>query len=202
MPKLIDWGVRFELMREAVVRLAAGGGAGAVTLTAVAAELRVSPSTLRRTLSSPDVLPEMGVAWIARQRQYPRFRGRPKGVEHGSIEHAAWVIRRELPADEGALERERAWRELTTLDASPGSIELRDDHDAFLDGLVTSVVELVSPHGASNELEAVRLRALMDGLNGAVCRGSITLEAMQTALDRHMSEFGSRAETPLRPDVA
>ncbi len=115
MPKLIDCGVLFDLIREAVVRLAALGGVRAVTLTAVAAYLHVSPSTLRRTLLSPDVLPEMGVAWIERQRQYPRFRGRPKGMVHGSVEHALLVISRELPTDEERLEHERAWRELTFL---------------------------------------------------------------------------------------
>jgi hypothetical protein len=202
MPKLIDWSVRFDLMREAVVRLAASGGAGAVTLSAVAAELQVSASTLRRTLRSPDVLPEMGVVWIERQRRYPRFRGRPNGVEHGSIEHATWVISRELPTDEEEVDRERAWRELTTLSASPRSIELRDDHLAFLDNLVTAAIGLALPDGTSNELEVIRLRALVDGLTDAACRGSITGEQVLAALDRHMADLAEEAGSPLNPDVA
>jgi hypothetical protein len=202
MPKLIDWGLRFDLMREAVVRLAAGSGAGAVTLAAVAAELQVSPSTLRRTLSAPDVLANMGVDYIARQRQYLRFRSRPKGVEHGSIEHVAWVIRRELPTDEEARERERAWRELTTLGASPRSIELRDEHAAFLDSLANSVIELLLPCSASKDLEVPRLRALMDGLTSAACRGSITVELMLAVLDRHLSDLVNGVGRPLTPDVA
>jgi hypothetical protein len=189
-------------MREAVVRLASGGGAGAVTLAAVAAELQVSPSILRRTLSSSDVLAEMGVAWIARQRLFLLFRAHPKGVEHGSIEHVPWVIRRELPTDEEERERERAWRELTTLGASPRSIELRDDHDAFLDGLAHTVIGRVLRHGASNDLEVARLRALIDGLTGAACRGSITAEQMLAFLDPHLSDLVNGVGRPLTPDVA
>ncbi len=144
----------------------------------------------------------MGVAWIARERRYPRFRSCPKGVERGSLEHARLVIRAELPADEGALELERAWRELTRLDASPDSLELLAHHDAYLDQLVVSVLGMILPPGEANDVEAIRLRAVMDGLIGAACRGSVTLEVMYAALDRHIDELVSRADQPLSPDAA
>jgi len=202
MPKLIDWGVRFDLMREAVVRLAARGGAGAVTLPAVAAELRVSPSTLRRTLDSPAVLAPMGVAWIARQRRYPRYRGRPKGVEHGSPEHAAVLLARELPDGDESLERERAWRELTGRDACPEVIELRDDHDAYLDALANHAVGVTLPDATSLQREVILLRAVMDGLTAAACRGSITLEQAHDALDHYLAALSGREARPVSPDAA
>ncbi len=202
MPKLIDWGVRFDLMREAVVRLAARGGAGAVTLAAVAAELNVSPSTLRRTLDSPAVLPPMGVAWIARQRRYPRYRGRPKGVVQGSPEHAALLLERELPDGEEALERERAWRELTGRDACAEVIELRDDHDGYLDALARHAVGLVLLGDPPDEREVILLRAVMDGLTAAACRGSITLEQAPEALDHYLVALRGMTSRPVSPDAA
>jgi AcrR family transcriptional regulator len=199
MPRLIDYGVRFELIREAVVRVAAREGGAGVTIGSVAAELKVSGSTLRRTIDSSAVLPGLGVAWIDRMRQYPRFQ-LGKTLERGTAERVIRTIRRELPIDDEELERERAWLALTGIGASGRCRESRDAHHAYLEGLSTLVVEQLVPDEARREFEATRLSALVDGLVAAACRGGISLEQMHATFDRHMAELvEQQAGSPDRP---
>src|SRR6478735_5772793 len=139
MPRLIDWGVRFELIREGVVRVAARDGGAAVTIASVAAELHVSGSTLRRTLDSSGALPGLGVAWIERLRQYSRH-GAIKAFEAGTVDRVVAAIRCELPSNEEELECERAWAELTGVGAAARCRELRDEHNEHLDRLMTAVM--------------------------------------------------------------
>jgi len=201
MPKLIDWGVRFELIREAVVRVAARDGGAAVTIDAVAAELNVSGSTLRRTLASPDVLPHLGVEWIVRLRRYAWF-NQETTVERGTLERAFQAVRSELPSDVEELDRERAWAALTVVGASDRVARVREAHDEHLDALVAAVVARLGLERMQGEFEALRLRALMDGLVAAACRDSITPEQMLAVFDRHTSELVEQAPNPISPDAA
>ncbi len=181
MPKLIDWGVRYELIREAVVRIAASKGAGGVSFASVAAELHISVSTLRRTLDSPSVLPQMGVSLLARARRQRRYmRGCPHGVERGSVEHVVWTLTSELPIDEEGLEQERAWVQLTGPGAGGACAELRRDDDDYLDALVRSALKRLGTDEAS---QAIHLRALLDGLSAARCREALTVEEALGCLD-------------------
>jgi hypothetical protein len=198
MPKLIDYSARFELMREAVVRIAARDGATGVSLASVAAELNVSTSTLRRTLSSPEVLPEIGVVWLARQRQQRRFnRGLPLRLEHGSVAQAQWLLWGELPADQEGIDQARAWAELTVVSTSARVVRLRHDRDLFLDEVVAQIIDLLGVPLPSRELEGVRLRALLDGLTAAACRGAVTVDQMRAGLETHLLELSARAVPPL-----
>jgi AcrR family transcriptional regulator len=201
MPRLIDWGVRFELIREAVVRVAARDGGLGVTYASIAAELHVSGSTLRRTVDSTDALPYLGVAWIARLRQYARF-NHAKSIEVGSVAHVIKVIRRELPIDADEVDRERAWAALTAIGASEDCAKVRDEHHVFLDWLLAAAVARLLPDGQRTEFEVLRLRALMDGLIAAVCRESITVEQMLAVFDRHISDLLEQTASPLSPDGA
>ena len=204
MPRLIDWGVRFELIREAVVRVAARDGGAAVTIASVAAELHVSGSTLRRTLDSSDVLPGLGAAWIERLRQYSRF-GVIKSFEAGTAERVIQAIRCELPSNEEGLERERAWLALAVVGATARCSQLRDEHNEHLDRVAAVVVARLVTDEERREFEAMRLRALVDGLIAAICRGSTSLEQMHATFDRHMAELVEQAglvepaETPGTP---
>ena len=198
MPKLIDWGVRFDLMREAIVRIAARDGASAVCLASVAAELQISSSTLRRALSSPDVLPDMGVLWIARQRVRRTWRRGPQhGTEHGSVEHAIWCLVTEVPMHEEDVERERAWMHLTAAGASERTRKMRAEHDEVVDQLVRGVLVLIGSEAASRDHHATRLRALVDGLTLALCRSSITPEQARECLDAHLREVPREPELPV-----
>jgi AcrR family transcriptional regulator len=201
MPKLIDWGVRFELIREAVMRVAARDGGAAVTVDSVAAELNVSGSTLRRTLASSDVLPYLGVEWIVRLRRYAWF-NQEAAVERGTLERAVRAVRSELPRDAEDLDRERAWAALTVVGSSDRVAKVRADYHEHLDELVTRVVARLEPDEERREFEARRLRALMDGLVAAACRSDLTTEQMLGVFDRHMSELMERAPDPISPDAA
>ena len=184
MPRLVDWGARYEFIREAVVRVAARRGAAAVTLEGVAAELHVSTSTLRRALESPDTLPGMGVRWIARQRHYRRYlRGLPPGADRGSVEHAVWLLRSELPEVEEELEQERAWSQLVHGGVGEDIRELQQAEDAYVDALVRSVLELRQTEQSTREGQAITVRAVLDGLKAALCRQSITVDAAVQCLD-------------------
>ncbi len=175
MPRLIDWGVRYELIREAVVRIAARQGAAAVTVDSVSAELKISTTTLRRTVIPLEMLAEMGVVWIDRQRGFRTYlRGRPDGSERGSVEHMAWVLLAEIPTDADHLEQERAWAQLTHVGASEHTAELLAGRHRYLDGLVRRCLEQLGTEETAREREAIHLRALVDGLTAAACRSGVT----------------------------
>jgi hypothetical protein len=210
MPKLVDLGVRFEFIREAVVRVAARDGGAAVTIASVAAELRVSGSTLRRTLDSSAALPGLGVVWIERLRQYSRY-GALKSFEVETVARVVGAIRCELPSNEEELECERAWAELTGVGAAGRCRELRDGHNEHLDRLAAAAGARLVLDGERREFEATRLRALLDGLIAAVCRGSLSLEQMHAVFERHMAELVRQTEPepqvaspecPFSPDAA
>ena len=73
---------------------------------------------------------------------------------------------------------------------------------------MTAVMPRVVSDELRREFEATRLRALVDGLIAAVCRGSMSLEEMHATFDRHMAELVERAElveqeeAPISPDAA
>ena len=198
MPKLIDYSSRFELIREAVARIAARDGGTAVTVESVAAEMHISTSTLRRTLSTPDVLPEVGVVWLARQRQQRRFnRGLPLRIERGSVAQAQWLLWGELPGDQEDIDQARAWAELTVVGTSERVARLRRDRDLFLDDVVAQIVDFLGVPVPSRKLESVRLRALLDGLTMAACRGTVAPEQMRASLDAHLIELSARGDHPV-----
>jgi hypothetical protein len=59
-----------------------------------------------------------------------------------------------------------------------------------------NVVTLLGVAETCREPEVIRLRALVDGLVSATCRGSLTGEALQTCLDGYLSELAERASEP------
>jgi hypothetical protein len=192
MPKLIDYGVRFELMREAVVRLAAAGGAAAVTLAAVAQEVRLSTDTLRRTLRSPDVLPQLGVEHIARQRRHRDLT--TPGLHNPSlpmIERVKRSFELELPLDEDRLVEGRAWIALTRSCALPAVLKHREAHESYLLALAARAVEVV-PEGV-RRCEQLRLFALVDGLVAGGCSELLTPEEMTSVLRLHLEGLAAQA---------
>lgn len=113
MPKLIDYAVRFELMREAVLAIAARDGAQGVSAATVAKYMGVSADTIRRSVVSPAVLPHMGLELVARRRRVRRLMHGRGGQEAGSLAAALSRLQVELPLDEVRLEEARAWASLT-----------------------------------------------------------------------------------------
>jgi hypothetical protein len=131
-------------MREAVVRLAAEGGAAAVTLAAVADEVHLSTDTLRRTLRSPEVLPQLGVEHIARQRRHRDFT--TPGLRNPAIpviDRITRAVELELPLDEERLAEGRAWIALTSNCVLPAVRKHREAHESYLAALTGRAVETV-----------------------------------------------------------
>jgi hypothetical protein len=134
MPKLIDYGVRFELMREAVLAIAAREGAQAVSAATVARHMRVSADTIRRSVASPAVLPHMGLELVARRRRVRRLMHGRGGQEAGSVEAALTRMQVELPLDDVRLEEARAWASLTwAIVGVPHHAALATPHDPTAD---------------------------------------------------------------------
>jgi hypothetical protein len=203
MPKLIDWGVRYELIREAVVRVAARDGLGGVSLPAVAAELRMSPSTLRRTVEPVDALPQMGAGLLARLRRQRRYlRGCPRGAANGSVEHMVWVLTAELPTDEEDLAGQRAWFELTGIGADESSAELRRADETYVDALIAGVLAKLGSDETTRIEQSILLRAVLDGLIAARCRETVTIEAAVECLDRCLRQIPLKDASGVSPDAA
>src|SRR4051812_39947214 len=142
MPRLIDWGVRYELVRESVIRIVARDGVAGVSMAAVAQDMHVSLATLRRALDRPDRLSQMGVSLLVRQRRSRRLmRGCPPGVERGSLEHITWILASELPTDEEDREQVRAWTALTGPGAGEKATDARRADDGYQADLVFGVLE-------------------------------------------------------------
>jgi AcrR family transcriptional regulator len=197
MPRLVDWGVRYELIREAVVRIVARDGVAAVSMAAVAGELHVSLATLRRTLDRPDRLLQMGVSLLARQRRSRRLmRGCPPGVVRGSVEHIAWILAAELPKDEEDRDQQRAWIQLTGPGAGEAAANDRCTDDDYLDDLMVGILERLGTEMATRRQQAIRVRALLDGLIAASCREEVTADEAYNCLETCLREL------PLEPRVA
>jgi hypothetical protein len=200
MPKLIDWGVRYELIREAVVRIAARHGAAEVSITSVAAELHVSASTLRRTVDWPGRLPDMGVSLLVRTRRHRRLlRGRPQGTELGSLEHYAFSLLGEVPCDEEEVEEQRAWVALTGAGATDVNAEARRVDEEHLDLLVARWLARLEVEAASEHTHAVHVRAILDGLVAARCRGTATFEEAQECLADCLRLLSAELRSGLSP---
>jgi|SRR5680860_427293 len=188
MPKLIDYGVRFELVREAVVRVTLRDGTGAVTVSGVAADLQVSPATLRRLLASPGVLPWLGLQLIARRQRTRRLVRTTASVMDPAHElpRSCRSLELELPVDEERAAEARAWAGLTSIGATSSVEEMRVDRATLLSHLVGDVLDALDLEAEVREVERVRLQALVDGLSTAAAGESATPDLIAGALRRHM----------------
>jgi hypothetical protein len=142
MPKLVAYDGRFELIRMAVVRVAALEGAAAVSFARVGEELRLSPSSVRRTMQYHEGVLEVLGLQLLQRRWNMRYRfglsGREeseslsRSVEPVQVDESTvrwWEnerprvrpapvhrgiaqFRRLLPVDEDDVWDARAWAEL------------------------------------------------------------------------------------------
>ena len=67
MVRVLDYGVRIEQAREAVLAIVARDGVAALNQVSLAAELGLSLATVKRSVSSAKVLPRLGVDLLARR---------------------------------------------------------------------------------------------------------------------------------------
>lgn len=194
MPKIVDYAVRFDCIREAVYAITLREGADAIDLPAVAEELSMSVSSVRRLLCSAVHLPELGLQWVDRRA---RIRSR-RPVATGSAASQPWVaageaLLLELPATPGLRDDALVWSRLTLgFSTRDWARDARNGQQLLLSTLVDRAIpeELAA---AEREFETTRLLALMMGATEAVCTGAIRPEESVPMVRRHLADLGSVA---------
>ena len=192
MPRLIDYGVRFELTREAVIAVTLREGAAAVNLQTVSRELGVSVATVRRFLASAGALPQLGLEHIERQRRNRRMNG--GGVSlltNPSAQRLMAAVRLELPLTEQRLEEARVWDALVT--AYPGPvIDKFEERERRVRGhLFGALLHRLELPEEQRPLELLRLTAVMTGLTTQLVTGEITAEAAEEVIDHHLLDLAA-----------
>jgi hypothetical protein len=174
MPELIDYSARFDRIREAVFMITLRDGPDAINLPAVARELDMSVSSLRRLLSTSEHLPRLGFQWIERMRRRRVSQRVPGEVDGQEVwKRALNLLLRELPSDTDRVDEARVWASLVTAHegAHPWAQQARTERDRWLEDLSGRVFADTVPAGDELRYESARLRALVEGLTAGVCRG-------------------------------
>jgi len=190
MPKLVDYSARFDFIREAVCTVVLRGGAEAVNMRTVAAELRLSVASLRRALNSSEALPVLGLQLIERRRRARWLRG---SGESDPLGRALAALAAELPLDEQRVEEAVVWGALTAARSRQDDRvhKLAADRDTALDSLVGRLVSVAEVPEPDRDYESTRLRAVVDGLTAAVCVGRLATTEAGRMLHRHVEELAS-----------
>lgn len=214
MVRVLDYGVRIEQAREAVLAIVARDGVAALNQVTLAAELGLSLATVKRSVSSSRVLPRLGVDLLARRfRREVTRQGWPDtraefdcavacqvgalagGPLEGSVAEGTrdeWMVALRalwcaLPRDDSAVEDARSWATLTAAFSGCDDVirELRDEREAWITGLVEDVVDRFPMPIASRDHEAALLLAVVTGLIDIAARGRVAPEVARAALIRH-----------------
>ena len=212
MVRVLDYGVRIEQAREAVLAIVARDGVAALNQVTLAAELGLSLATVKRSISSSRVLPRLGVDLLARRfRREVTRQGWPDireefdcavasqagalalGPLEGSVADEGtrdeWVTALRalwcaLPCDDSAAEDARSWATLTAAFSGCDDMirELRDERQAWIAGLVEDVVARFPAPVASRDHEVTLLLAVVTGLIDGASRGRLAPHSARDAL--------------------
>jgi AcrR family transcriptional regulator len=190
MPQVIDYAGRFEQIREAVFVLTLRDGAHAVTMSAVAAEMGVSRSTLCRVLADSSALAWLGREIADRQERTRRLLYGPKPRPEQAdweryFEELAWL----LPLDEiSARSAVVRWRLSEQYAARDERLREADaSRTESLDELVHLVVTACDPDPDSAGRIELLLRALVDGVTARVCRGQLDPDEARELLSSYVA---------------
>lgn len=189
MPRIVDYVDRFDGIRQAVFVLALRSGADAITLPAVADELRMSVSSVRRVLSSATHLPELGMQWIDRRQRSPLSRNAPGELPRDDPRAATWnPLLRELPCNEQRAEDARVWRILTQGYPSTAWATAATRQRELL--LATLAAQVLPPElpTSDQESEFKSLLALVVGATECVCTGVIQYDEAVPLVRRHLEQ--------------
>lgn len=189
MPKIVDYGARMDLVAEATCALAARSGGAAVTVPAVADELGLSVSSVRRCVASAASLESLAVRLLERKRTSRLLtRGRPDVGPRPAARELGALLRL-LPADEEEVAEERAWRALSA-GSEPSALvaEAKGARDVVLE---RAVRDLLLALGTSTLGHQQRLRALVDGLLTGLCDQRLDLAEVTTLLVAEVSHHPS-----------
>lgn len=190
MPKIVAYASRFDCIREAVYTTALRDGAQAITLPAVAAEMAVSVSSVRRLLSSAVHLPALGMDWVDRHtrtrrlasfhREYPIDQAWATGVN---------ALFLELPTTGAYRDDAIVWQRLTLgFESHDWSRRARGEQQLLLATHADRSIPAGLP-APEREYEAMRLMSLVIGATDAVCSGAIRPDECHRLVRRHLDDL-------------
>ena len=192
MPRLIDHARRREDLAEAVWRLIAREGVGAVSVRSVAAEAGVSAGSLRHVLPSKGLMLSAAMELVI-ERGTRRFLDRP--LEVASRAEAVDWLGEMLPLDdERRLELQIHLALVAESAGHPELGELRTAPDDAVAAGCTTLLTLCREagllrHGLDLDDEVVRLHVLLDGLAFHMLgpRARVTPTQAARLLDEHLA---------------
>jgi len=199
MPRLVDYGARFEFLREAVCAIVARDGVAALSQLSVARELGLSLPSVKRSIRSAAVLPQLGTELALRHHRQALLRlpRSERFVEHDCA--LDWLMTL-VPTSEQELVVARAWSALAT-GYAPADAVVRDHLTAWhelLAGGVHAFLRTLQHHGAAAlepvevDTEALRLAALVTGLIAARCAAAASAEEARQVLAGHLRSLGQQ----------
>ena len=161
-----------------------------MSVPAIAADMGISVSSLRRAVASSQSLVRLAVQLLERRRSgRVLLRGHPAlcDAAWGRALGAVWVL---LPNDVESVAEEIAWRGLTAGPEPSWRIaELRAARDVSLE---LALRRLLLDLGVADPAEQLRLRALLDGLVVGMCEGRVAPEQLAPVLVAEATALASR----------
>jgi hypothetical protein len=205
MPKLINYADRFEGIREAVYVLTLEKGVEAISLTAVAEWLQMSPRTVQRLLSSAEALPRLGMQWAEALNRRRLVNARRGATTLPRPERALDAILETMPGRADAPDRQVWWDLVRAHEAtSDWARDAREQHDSFVADLSLEAVADVAAERRDHE--ARRLHLLVIGAITRICSGSCGYDDAAELIRRHVLEVPrtacDRATMPPDSDAA
>ena len=153
MPKLIDYAMRFDFLREAAFDVTLGRGVEALSRRSVAAALGTSVNTVRRLLAEDVDLVRLAADEVDRRRRHGRL-GRLRDAE--PVDAAVHLLRKCLPDTEARVAEELVWLRLVLATAT-----VPEDRDR--DGLLVHERFRIAERGYLDEEELVDEPAVTPG---------------------------------------
>jgi hypothetical protein len=164
MPRLIDYSVRFQCIREAVYTLTLREGANAISGPAVAAELGMSLSSVRRLLRSAESLPHLGLQWVEYRRRTRLWQHAPGSfAPNEDWQRAANALLDHLPYDLQKQDDDKVWWRLVAgFHQEPWAQKACRDNQSWVLEAARAFVERL-PGLPDPDYEKLRLVALVSG---------------------------------------
>lgn len=190
VPRLIDHDVRRAELAEAVWRVIARDGVGAVSVRHVAAEAGVSTGSLRHLLPSKGLMLAAAMDLVV-ERAAARFQTHAFAL--ASRRDAVALLGEMLPLDEDRrLEMHVHLALMSEAVGHPDLADVRAAPDAAVRAGCRAVLDLAHRHGHLVEgldldAETTRLHVLLDGIALHLLGGTLAPDQAETLLDEHLA---------------
>lgn len=170
MTPIVPLSDRNSAIRRAVFDLVLQGGVEAITQQAVADEIGMSLSSVRRWMTV-DELPPSGLEWIERRQRRRRFESVPGELVADSVKARVFnTLLRELPFDSERRDEEIVWLRLVTAFAGKAwADDGREARHTYLQRIAVTLTDDLP--GEAVRDEQLRLISLVYGVTAAAREG-------------------------------